>query len=92
MTRWHEDDLCGRIIKELNESGEWQIISLAAIAELNCPLGRQKGEALWEARFTAIQLENIRKSIGNYWFESLYQQRPAPAEGGIFREVRFSIL
>ena len=89
MTRWHEDDLCGRIIKELNESGEWQIISLAAIAELNCPLGLQKGEALWEARFTAIQLENIRKNIGNYWFESLYQQRPAQAEGGIFKKSDF---
>jgi predicted phage terminase large subunit-like protein len=81
MTRWHEDDLA-----EAAKSGEqWHVISLPALAEANDALGRQPGEALWPARYPVEQLEQIRASIGPYWWQALYQQRPSPPEGALFR-------
>lgn len=83
MTRWHEDDICGRIIK--TQAKKWDIIILPAIARDNCPLGRKPGEALWEERFSREKLDELRETLGEYWFESLYQQSPYPLSGGIFK-------
>jgi predicted phage terminase large subunit-like protein len=91
MTRWHEDDLCGRIIK--NEADDlntnWRHLSLPAIAKEGDILGRQAGDALWEQRFPVEKLKSIHKTLGNYWFASLYQQEPSPSEGGIFNSKYF---
>jgi len=53
MTRWHMDDLIGRVIKNeglVENGGAWQRLRLPAIAEDNDPLGRDEGEALWPWR------------------------------------------
>lgn len=83
MTRWHHDDLAGRILKEIPNVLQ---INLPAIAEENDPLGRQVGQPLWEERFPLKKLEEIKKAIGSYWFSALYQGAPAPREGAIFRK------
>ncbi len=85
MTRWHEDDLAGRLLKQK----KWDRIVLPAIAEKNDLLDRKVGEALWENRYPKTSLLDIKDSIGSYWFSSLYQQSPAPAEGGIFKRRDF---
>lgn len=87
QTRWHSDDLSGRLQKEsLEEDGEhWEIVSLAAIAEENDPLGRKVGEALCPERYDEERLAKIRKKLGSYSFAALYQQRPIPLEGGLFK-------
>lgn len=85
MTRWHEDDLAGRLLKQK----KWDRIVLPAIAENNDLLDRKVGEALWEKRYPKASLLDIKDSIGSYWFSSLYQQSPAPAEGGIFKRSDF---
>ncbi|PKL77846.1 MAG: hypothetical protein CVV25_13430 [Ignavibacteriae bacterium HGW-Ignavibacteriae-4] len=85
MTRWHEDDLAGRLLKQK----KWDRIILPAIGENNDLLGRKVGEALWESRYPKASLLDIKDSIGSYWFSSLYQQSPAPAEGGIFKRSDF---
>jgi predicted phage terminase large subunit-like protein len=85
MTRWHEDDLAGRLLKQK----KWDRIILPAIAEKNDILGREVGEALWENRYSISSLLDIKDSIGSYWFSSLYQQSPAPAGGGIFKRSDF---
>ncbi len=85
MTRWHEDDLAGRLLNQ----NKWDRIILPAIAENNDLLGRKTGEALWESRYSKSSLLDIKDSIGSYWFSSLYQQSPAPAEGGIFKRSDF---
>lgn len=82
-TRWHQDDLTGRIIE--NDPKGWTILNLPAIAEENDPLGRVQGEALWPERFPIEDLEAIRKDIGDYAFSALYQQRPAPPSGAIIK-------
>ncbi len=90
MTRWHEDDLCGRIINEFKNIDEkWRVIKLPAIATEDDILGRNIGEALWEKRFNKNILFEKSKAMGEYWFNSLYQQRPQPASGGIFKRKYF---
>jgi predicted phage terminase large subunit-like protein len=84
MTRWHQDDLAGWLLREHAADG-WRVISLPAIAEENDPLGRQEGAALWPARYPLETLERIREAIGSSAWLSLYQQRPSAAEGGIFK-------
>jgi predicted phage terminase large subunit-like protein len=86
-TRWHEDDLLGRITRE--EPERWRLISLPAVAEENDPLGRQAGDALWPERYPLQALEAIKQSVGSYWWSAMYQGRPAPAGGGIFRRDWF---
>ena len=83
QTRWHEDDLAGRILAD--ERGDWEVLSLPAIAESGDALGRPEGEALWPSRYPVDALDGIRASIGNYWWQALYQQRPAPPEGALFK-------
>jgi len=86
MTRWHEDDLAGRVLAEAAKTGEaWEVINLPALAEEGDVLGRQPGEALWPERYPAQALAEIREAVGPYWWSALYQQRPSPPEGALFR-------
>ena len=90
QTRWHEDDLGGRILSHAKEAGErWVVLNLPALAEDGDPLGRQPGEALWPERYSAERLQAIRRTIGAYYFGALYQQRPSPATGGAFQRRWF---
>ena len=81
-TRWDKDDPIGRA--QLYQPGKWHVLSLPALAEENDPLGRDIGEALWPERFPVSFLEDVR-ARNVYSFASLYQQRPAPREGGLFK-------
>jgi predicted phage terminase large subunit-like protein len=142
QTRWHEDDLAGRLLKEAAEESaeKWDVISLPAIAEeiftaedgedaektksdnkgptnntlissassvveyspsassvssavkYTDPLGRAPGEALCPQRFGLKELERIRTKLGTYSFSALYQQRPVPADGAIFKRNWFRII
>jgi len=84
MTRWHEDDLAGRLLT--NEREKWDIVSFPAICEdENDTLGRKIGEPLWSKRgFDLKWSEATKKSVGSRVWASLYQQRPSPDTGNIF--------
>jgi predicted phage terminase large subunit-like protein len=86
-TRWHEDDLVGRI--QARRAGEFVELNLPAIAEEGDALGRAVGEALWSARYPIGALVAIRDELGSYSWNALYQQRPHPAEGGILKRAWF---
>jgi predicted phage terminase large subunit-like protein len=89
-TRWHEDDLIGRITDPSNpcysedEAAKWKIINLPAIAKDNDPLGRAPGEALWPERFD-LEFLNAAKQLDSKGFSALYQQQPTPEDGDLFR-------
>lgn len=86
MTRWHEDDLAGRLLKAQAEGGDkWEVLSLPALAEENDALGREPGAALCHELFTEHTLERTKIRLGSYWWGALYQQYPSPAEGGIIK-------
>jgi predicted phage terminase large subunit-like protein len=83
-TRWHEDDVTGRVLNSA-QAGEWELLNLPAIAEEHDALGRRPGEALWD-RFPLSELPSVeRGEISSRSFAALYQQRPVPAEGHIFK-------
>ena len=84
LTRWHEDDLAGRLLAQ--EQGKWEVISLPAEAEENDPLGREPGEPLWPQRgYDKAWLEETKKDVGSRTWNSLYQQQPRPQEGAILK-------
>ena len=87
LTRWHEDDLAGRILQ--HEPQLWEHVNLPAIAEEGDLLGRTPGAALCPERYDENALGAIRTSIGSSAFSSLYQQRPTPEGGGVFKERDF---
>lgn len=91
MTRWHEDDLAGRILAG-EDAANWIVVTLPALAEDNDPLGRAPGAALWPARFDETDLERIRTVLGAASFTALYQQRPTALEGGLFKRAWFDIV
>ncbi len=83
QTRWHWDDLAGRLLA--NDDGEpWTAVNLPALAEDADLLGRPPGAALWPERFSVAELERIRRAVGPRWWSALYQQRPAPDCGQDF--------
>lgn len=83
MTRWHSDDLAGRLLSN-DEYGEWQQLILPSLARADDPLGRKEGEALWPDRYDADRLKKIRRDIGSFMFSALYQQDPMPSDSQIF--------
>jgi predicted phage terminase large subunit-like protein len=90
QTRWHGDDLAGRLLHEAKFGGEqWTTLSLPAIAEDHDPLGRSLGEALWPERYPLTRLLEIQRTLGAFWWSALYQQRPSPATGGVFQREWF---
>ena len=88
QTRWHEDDLAGRILDEMAHGGDqWEIVSLPAEAEADDPLGRKVGEMLWgddDYGFAALLREQKATQIARNW-SALYQQRPTPESGDFFK-------
>jgi predicted phage terminase large subunit-like protein len=86
-TRWHEDDLAGRILKS-SDAPSWTVICLPALAEADDPLGRPEGAALCPERYDVATLESI-KAIQGRSFYALYQQRPVPESGGRFKREWF---
>lgn len=88
LTRWHDDDIAGRLLKQAKddpEADQWEVLSLSAIAGENDPMGRQPGEPLWPQRYDKKALSRIKQTVGSYWWASLYQQKPSPQEGGILK-------
>lgn len=83
MTRWHEDDLAGRILAS-DDAPNWTVIKLPAEAEEDDPLGRLPGEALCPERYDVDALHNLKTVMGSS-YQALFQQRPAAAEGEIFK-------
>lgn len=90
MTRWHEDDLVGRLTDPANphynaeEAANWKIIDIPAIAGDDDVLGREPGAALWPERFGLDYLLGFkrRNPVG---FSALYQQKPTPEDGDFFK-------
>ena len=88
MTRWHQDDLVGRC---LDTGEQWDVLSLPAIAEQD-ETHRRAGEALWPDKYDVAALDQIRRTVGEREWAALYQQRPAPLEGALFRPDQLQVI
>jgi len=104
-TRWHEDDLAGRLLSD--QAVAWTVLRLPATAETQAerdenarllgqplgiadPLGRAPGEALCPQRFSAAALSDIKRDVGGLVWASEYQGVPRPAEGNLFKRAWFA--
>lgn len=88
MTRWHEDDLVGRVL----ESGEeWEVLSLPAIAEED-EVHRVVGQALWPEKYDADTLQTIERTVGEREWNALYQQHPTSPKGILFKVENVPII
>ena len=92
-TRWHEDDLCGRLLKiqgREEDGGEWRVIDLPAIANEHS----EHETALWPEWFPLPELHKIRSTmeLGGRLREwtAQYQGRPTPEEGDYIKRAWFS--
>lgn len=81
MTRWHEDDLGGRILAR--ERDRWHVIEIAMEALPGDPLGRKVGDRLWPEWFTDDMVQ-VAKMDTRAW-NALYQQQPASEDGDYFK-------
>jgi len=107
MTRWHQDDLAGRLLAQ--QADRWKVLRLPAMAEtqeerdyhnarMNLlagqvdPLGRNPGEPLCPIRFSLESLKAIRRDVGSLVWNAEYQGAPTLAEGNRFKRAWFSIV
>ncbi len=91
LTRWHEDDLAGRLLelaKSDPDADQWVVLNLPAIyeaKEAHPQDPRREGEALWPEKYSAERLKKLRASVGSRVFNALYQQRPSATEGATIK-------
>jgi len=81
LTRWHEDDLAGRLLERQETGDKWDIVELKAL---------DNGKALWPEWYDEKALEQIKNNIGPRDWSALYQQSPQPDEGTYFQRDWFT--
>jgi predicted phage terminase large subunit-like protein len=100
QTRWDHHDMTAWLLEQEGQENpeHWTVLNLPAIAEpaaipmqiphtcKKVPDWRQPGEPLCPERVPLAVLQRIRTRLGSYWWNALYQQRPSPAEGLLFRK------
>lgn len=105
FTRWHEDDLAGRLFNPKNkhydeqEASEWTVICLPALKEdkpimdiaMDIGDNREVGEALWESKHSAEKHKKTERTNPTT-HASLNQQRPSPAEGNKLKREWFTVM
>lgn len=91
QTRWHHDDLAGRLLNS-PRAADWRVIELPAFAGENDPLGREPGEALWPEWEDKQALERKREEVGPREWSALFMQRPTPTEGALFKPAMLQVL
>ena len=87
LTRWHEDDLAGRLLAS-EDGPRWDVVSIPAQCDdpATDQLGREAGEFMESARGrTQVQWEAIKRNAPTRTWAALYQQRPTPAEGAVWK-------
>ncbi len=97
LTRWHEDDIAGRLLDRQKSDG-WRYLCVPAIAQEDDPVGRAPGEYLWDDDGYGYGklLRKFEKSYeesgaGRDW-NALFQQDPKPGEGGLFKTAKIDVL
>lgn len=97
MTRWHEDDLGGRLLE--TDGGRWRVLKVPAVAIENDPLGRKRGDWLWDGEdayeygreLRNVYEEYVRSGALRDWY-ALYQQEPRPMDGSIFKVGQLKVI
>lgn len=94
LTRWHDDDLAGRLLTKMRKNklaDQWDILELPAVREdmQNEIDPREIGEPLWPAKYNEKRMSQIKNSVGVRIWAALYQQRPTLGDSAIFKRKYF---
>lgn len=95
QTRWHEDDLVGRLLDVARndpDADQWEVLTLPAMSEETRPaydIRTEPEQALWVDKFPEESLRQMKATVPLYTWLSLYQQRPSSAQGNIFKKESF---
>lgn len=84
MTRWAYDDIAAYLLNQLAHEN-WHVLNCPAIAEEKDVLGREPGDALWPEKYPVERLKKVKQSVISEDWTALYQQRPLPKEGGMWK-------
>jgi len=88
MTRWHSDDIAGRLLQQ----DGWKVLRLPALAELPDPMNRAAGEALWPEWEDREALIAKQTTLGDRCFAALFQQAPLADSGRLFDLSKIQLL
>ncbi|OYV99460.1 MAG: hypothetical protein B7Z62_00220 [Deltaproteobacteria bacterium 37-65-8] len=88
QTRWHKDDLTGRLLRHAGGM-RWELCKLPARAVAGDMLGRAPGEALWPAMYDDLELHQVEGDIGPIFWACQFQQEPEEPEGRLFKASWF---
>lgn len=98
LTRWHDDDMAGRILRQegrIEEGGKWTVISYPALADHAEGLdgiGREVGDPLAPSRYSKEYLHELRDDLGPHVWSAEYQQKPTKPEGDLFKIGRIQLV
>ena len=82
QTRWHMDDLAGRLLERMKEGGEqWEILELPAI------LDKEEKHSLWPEKFPIEEMKRYKNTMTSRTWQSLYMQSPVADEGNIIKRA-----
>lgn len=85
-TRWHTDDVPGRLLEAAEQGGEqWVVVKFPALAKEDDAAGRKPGEPLWPERYPEETLLEIKRDNSSAEWSSTYDQEPVPTEGALFK-------
>jgi len=87
LTRWHTDDLAGRLLQKMKdgEGEDWEVVRFPAVA-LHDEEHRKTGDALWPEKYNLDDLDRIKIAVGAYDWSALYQQEPVTSETLEFKQ------
>ena len=90
LTRWHDDDLAGRLLSKMaeGEGDQWEVVEYPAEA-VHDELFRDQGDPLHPERYDGEALARIKRAVGARDWQALYQQNPTPDEGDYFNTGMF---
>ncbi len=96
LTRWHEDDLAGRLLQQMRDdprADQWEVIKFPAVLdeEPSAEDPREQGEALWPTQFNLDFFDTAKAQDGRQW-DALYQQRPTSREGAFFKVTKLATV
>lgn len=90
QTRWHEDDLAGRLLQD--GVADWRVVRLPALAEADDPMGRAVGDPIWPEWEDRAALLRKEGEVGPREWAALFQQKPAPVDGMLFQVRAITVL
>ena len=89
QTRWHMDDLTGRVVRDMSKndrSDQYEVVEFPAILEvLNPKTNKHVQKPLWPEFFDLEALLRTKASMPTFQWNSQYQQQPTAEEAALIK-------